>query len=614
MKQITKCAALLVAIAPILVGCVVALLASGAQAQVLPCTVTITAPTNNATLSGTVPVSITETCQPGTPSTFYRVYVAGTTFQFGGGTYEWDTTTVPNGASGMGAIAWDATGLIKEGETSGINITIANGVATPIPTAGCQCVCPTPAATFSFIIPTPTPISSASPSPVPTRTPLATPTPMPVMGALIRANDFLNSMGVVTHDIQQKESATAITNGFIYTGLRIGRDDATHNTSGVGSVQDLCNIHAATGVLYDELPIVDSDPNNVADTKAEWDQLAGCGAMLQAEGPNEPNNQPFFYNGQQCNIGSSFMACGQYQAAIYQMVKADPLLKNFKMVGIAEVGAEPDDVGLQFLTIPSGAGTLMPAGTVFADVANAHNYIQGNGGAGTTLIDNHVRYAETIARSGPYAGLWDGYGEYWGNTWNRNFPGGITGQNDRPKVTTETGWNIYAGGGHVTYDQAGRLETDVYLDGYQLGWSETIIYKMFDEPPYNSGNGLFSPNGNEADAGNANAPGLYIHNLTTILSDNSSSFTPKAVNFTVSNVPPTGYFQLMEKSSGAYELVLWGEAFASETSTAVTVNLPSSYPVVKVYDITKGTSPVTRLSNASSVTLTLTDHALVVEF
>jgi hypothetical protein len=51
------------------------------------------------------------------------------------------------------------------------------------------------------------------------------------------------------------------------------------------------------------------------------------------------------------------------------------------------------------------------------DIANAHNYIQGNGGAGTTLIDNHVRYAETIARSGPYAGLWDTYGEYWGNTW-----------------------------------------------------------------------------------------------------------------------------------------------------------------------------------------------------
>ena len=46
----------------------------------------------------------------------------------------------------------------------------------------------------------------------------------------------------------------------------------------------------------------------------------------------------------------------------------------------------------------------MPDGTVFAEIANAHNYIQGNGGAETTLIDNHARFAETIARSGPYAG------------------------------------------------------------------------------------------------------------------------------------------------------------------------------------------------------------------
>jgi hypothetical protein len=553
-----------------------------AHPQSLPCTVTITAPANNATVSGTVLVSIAETCQPGTPGTFYRVYVGGITFQFVGPTYEWDTTNVPDGATGMTAIAWGPTGLIKEGETS-INITIANGVATSTPTVNV------------------------------TTTPVATPTPMPVIGSVIRANDFLNTMGVVTHDIQQKETAAAIINGFKYTGLRLGRDDATHNISGVGSVQDLCDIHAATGVLYDELPIVDSDPNNVADTKAEWDQLAGCGAMLQAEGPNEPNNQPFYYAGNQCSQGSSFLPCAQYQAAIYRMVKADPLLKNFPMVGISEVGAEPDDVGLQFLTIPAGAGTLMPDGTVFAEIANAHNYIQGNGGAETTLIDNRVRYAETIARSGPYAGLWDTYGEYWGNTWGKNFPGGSQGQNDRSKVTTETGWNINAGGGHVTYDQAGRLETDVYLDGYQLGWSETFIYKMFDEP-HDSGNGLFSPNGNEADAGNANAPGLYIHNLTTILSDSSSAFTSVAVNFGVSNLPSTGYWQLMEKSSGAYELVIWGEAFASEVSTPVTVQFPVSYPSIKVYDIITGTSPVSTLSNASAVTVNLTDHALIVEF
>ena len=34
-----------------------------------------------------------------------------------------------------------------------------------------------------------------------------------------------------------------------------------------------------------------------------------------------------------------------------------------------------DNVGLQFLTIPAGAETLLPEGTRFADSANVHNYI-----------------------------------------------------------------------------------------------------------------------------------------------------------------------------------------------------------------------------------------------
>jgi hypothetical protein len=44
-----------------------------------------------------------------------------------------------------------------------------------------------------------------------------------------------------------------------------------------------------------------------------------------------------------------------------------------------ETRAEPDNTGLQFLTVPSGQGTIEPADTVFADVANVHNYVMGNG-------------------------------------------------------------------------------------------------------------------------------------------------------------------------------------------------------------------------------------------
>ncbi len=144
---------------------------------------------------------------------------------------------------------------------------------------------------------------------------------------------------------------------------------------------------------------------------------------------------------------------------------------------------------------------------------------------------------------------------------------------------------------------------------------------MFDEPSSTAcadcGNSLFSNAGNgatEGDAGNAYPAGVYTHNLTSILNDNSSTFTPIPVQFTISGLPATGYYQLMQKSSGTYELVLWGEAFASQTTTPVIVSLGSAYPVINVYDITGGSAPLNSYSNAGSVTVNLSDHVVIVEF
>jgi hypothetical protein len=432
-----------------------------------------------------------------------------------------------------------------------------------------------------------------------------------------RAYDFLHTLGVCTHDIQQQETAAAITAGLLYTGIPNVREDATHNTSGPGSVQDLCNIHAATGALFDELPIVDSDPNNIPDTKAMYDQLASCGAMLEAEGPNEPNNFGFTYQGRPCNNGS-FLGCAIYQRDLYAMVKADPLLAGFPVLGMTEIGAEPDNSGAQFLTVPPGQFTELPAGTVFADVANAHNYVQGNGGAGSVLADNQARAAEYIPRTiGPYNGLFDSCNEYWGVTWREGHPvnpaglqcEGYPSQFALPKVTTETGWNT-AGNGVSTAMQ-GKLLTDVYLDAYQLGWARTFIYLMFNEGGY--AGGMFNINGDTANASNATPLGTYIHNMTTILADTSSALTPTDVAITVTGLPATGYYQMMQLSTGTHGLVLWGEAFASQTSTPVMVTFPVAEPSIKVYDVTTGTAPISTTSG-SSVTVNLIDHPMIVEF
>jgi hypothetical protein len=374
----------------------------------------------------------------------------------------------------------------------------------------------------------------------------------PMPAAAIPVNDFLNSLGAGTKDIQRADTAQQIINGINYLGIRIIRDDATHNITGPRSVEELCNIHAVTGVKVDELPIVDADPNNIADTKTEWDQLACCGAMVEAEGPNEPNNFHFTYQGSLCSMKTSFLPCSKYQAALYAMVKADPALTKFPVLGLTDPGAEPDNVGLQFLTIPDGSGLSMPDATVYADIANAHNYVQGNGAAETTPIDNHARYADSVARTGPYAGHWDLYGEYWGNTWKKRFAGASTGQNDRPKVTTETGWKLYKPNANIGLPMQGKLISDVYLDAYQLGWSQTIVYQMFNHYPNDAGFGFFDPKRNTANASNATPMGRYSHNLTAILSDRSSRFSPGTVNYSISNLPTTASSMLMEKSNGKY--------------------------------------------------------------
>src|SRR5438477_210476 len=71
----------------------------------------------------------------------------------------------------------------------------------------------------------------------------------------------------------------------------------------------------------------------------------------------------------------SWLAVAKLQQDLYAAVKGDAALKKYPVWSISENGAERDNVGLQFLTIPKGAGASMPDGTKYADYANCHNYI-----------------------------------------------------------------------------------------------------------------------------------------------------------------------------------------------------------------------------------------------
>jgi hypothetical protein len=415
-------------------------------------------------------------------------------------------------------------------------------------------------------------------------TPLV-PSPIP-----IKVNDFLNSIGTNTHLGQGVDNASSVGPCLVYAGIRNIRDDGSINPT---TLQGWINVHKVSNARVSLLPI----SGNIASSLSEYEQLAAAGSLLAVEGPNEPNNFPVTYNGIKSSSTTS-LPIAQFQRDLYAAVKADPKLAGIPVFASSEAGgSEPNNVGLQYLTIPNGAGTLMPDGTIYADYANVHNYVCGNL---SSPIDNNAWGAEDPTINGQWDGMYVEYGHTW---WGAGYNGYSTSQlATLPKVTSETGW--VTGAGALTEDQQGKLFLNLYLDAYKRGWSYTFIYMLRDDTTQGYW-GLFRTDYTPK------LSGKYLHNLTTIVTDNTSSFTPGKVNYTIPNEPATVHDMLMQKSNGTYELAVWGEQVTGLNN--ITVNLGATYRSVNVYDPTVSTSPIQTLTGVSSVPLTVGDHAFIIE-
>jgi hypothetical protein len=107
------------------------------------------------------------------------------------------------------------------------------------------------------------------------------------------------------------------------------------------------------------------------------------------------------------------------------------------------------------------------------------------------------------------------------------------------------------------------------------------------------------------------ASATYLHNLTTILADRSSNFTPRKLDYSILDKPTTVHDLLLQKSDGTLDLAVWGER--AKGSDDVTVKFGAAQASVKVFDPTVGTAPLRTVANVNSVRLTLSDHPLIVE-
>jgi hypothetical protein len=421
----------------------------------------------------------------------------------------------------------------------------------------------------------------------------------PVATTARPTSDFLNSIGVDTTFPDRGQPLAKTVEMINYCGFRWVRGGIEGLTEhGATTVQTYLDLHHQTGVRFNwGLGSGGADLPKLIITAR---QIAAADSLLAFEGNNEPNNWGVTYQVE--NGGGharSWLAVAKLQRDLYSAVKRDPVLKQYPVWSISESGAESDNVGLQFLTIPSGAGTEMPEGTKYADYANCHNYIYHPGSAG--LSDNKTWNAADSTSVCKVDGLFSNYGR----TWARHFRGYSEDELlTKPGVATETGRQV---GEAITEGIHALNLLNLYLDQFKRGWSYTSVYILRDRTD-EGGNpqfGFYRPDYTPRKAA------VYLHNLTTILSDNDTLHEPGKLAYAIAEEPVTVHDMLFQNSSGIFQLIIWGERLKGEDR--VTVRFGRAQSSVDVYDPTVGTQPVRTLTDADSLELTLSDHPLIIE-
>jgi len=410
--------------------------------------------------------------------------------------------------------------------------------------------------------------------------------------------DFLDSIGVVSTFPDRGQPLDRTIEMVRFCGFRWVRAGIEGlNETGPTTVQTFLDLHRKTGARLSWGLV--SGGTNVKKLVQTGKILAEAGALLAFEGNNEPNNWGVTYLGEKGGgRAPSWKAVANLQRDLYRAVKSDPTLAKYPVWSISEPGAQRDNVGLQFLTIPPGAQTLMPDGTKYADYANVHNYIYHPNSR--FPMDNKVWNAADPTAASKVDGLFGNFGI----TWAKGFKGYTQDElNSLPRVTTETGTNISE---HVSEELQGLNLMNLFLAQFKRGTSYTSVYLLRDrtDEDGNQTFGFFRPDYSPRKAA------VYLHNLTTILADGDKIAAPGAFEFQIENQPETVHELLLQRSDGTFQLIAWGERLNGEDR--VTINLGGFHSSIWIYDPTLGVEPVHTLTNVNSVELSLSDHPVII--
>ncbi|SFN62365.1 hypothetical protein SAMN05216573_11726 [Bradyrhizobium sp. Rc3b] len=386
---------------------------------------------------------------------------------------------------------------------------------------------------------------------------------------------FIDSIGIATH--LASYDPTHILSELSYLGISNVRDGIPPATA-LSTYIALAETGVRFVLLESNSFYADqaSQVNAAADlVRADALEMAVPGSIIALEGSNEYTTNTYYLNGISSHGNLSWGAADD--AALQAAMRADPLMAGVSVIAASECST---------LAIPS-FGT-------FADASNVHVY----GGIGQQLQDGINAWVAAAQASNP----------------------------GKPVYITETGvsssgFNTSTWGGGVAdaYTQ-GIIDTNALLDGYKAGAAITFLYELMDEPNASSDQeqhfGLFNADGTPKPAA------VDISNLTHILEDKGPPLTsPGTLAYNIYGLPSTASSMLLEKSSGAFDIVLWngnatlynGTSVVTPPTSEVTISLPSAVSSIKIFDPIKGTTAIQTVSNVSSITVGLSADPIIIE-
>jgi hypothetical protein len=196
----------------------------------------------------------------------------------------------------------------------------------------------------------------------------------------------------------------------------------------------------------------------------------------------------------------------------------------------------------------------------------------------------------------------------------------------KPIIFTESGYHNAI---NEHNDQPGISETAaakyiprLFLEDYLHGIPRTYLYELLDEAPDPSLTnpqmhwGLIRADGSEKPAF------LALTNLIAELADSQAPVNLTPLNLALQTNNPQVHHLLLEKSNGAYDLILWQEVPSYDIPSHADINNPNASALltlgrqarsITAYQPVTQEAPIHTWSNVRNVSLEIPDHPFVVE-